>query len=138
MRLELQRILEENPALEGEVANMPRRVFSGRTHPAPGAKAVFFCYRIPGPDVNGAWSLEAGETRWYLYDLSKQTVRDDVEAIHKVIQSTPETPRHVEMSRESLAEMRGKVEDHIKNDRLKKLQAPAGQKPILITWMELN
>jgi superfamily II DNA or RNA helicase len=138
MRLELQRILEENPALEGEVANMPRRVFSGRTHPAPGAKAVFFCYQIPGPDVNGAWSLEAGEIRWYLYDLSKQTVRDDAEAIHKVIQSAPETPRHVEMSRESLAEMRGKVEGHIKNDRLKKLQAPAGQKPILIAWMELN
>ena len=34
--------------------------------------------------------------------------------------------------------MRGKVEKHIKNTYLKRVDAPVGVKPALKCWMELN
>ena len=82
--------------------------------------------------------MESGETKWYLYDLEKQSIEEEPERINQIIKSTPETPRHVVMSKESLVEIRRKVEEYIKDDRLKKLQAPAGEKPVLKAWMELN
>jgi len=138
MRTAYNDLLKANPGLEQQLSEMPLRIFSGRTHPSAGTKAVFLCYRIPGPDVNGVWSMESGETKWYLYDVEKQAIEDEPERINQVIKSTPETPRHMEMQKESLVEIRKKVEEFIKNDRLKKLQAPTGQNPVLKTWMELN
>lgn len=138
MRLAYQGILKDNPSLERELDEMPLRIFSGRAHPNSGAKAVFLCYAIPGPNADGEWSMEAGAARWYLYDLEKHTIEAEPETINKAIQSTPETPRHAVMPRESLVDIRRKVEEHIKNSHLKKLQAPAGQNPVLKAWMELN
>ena len=138
MRLAYNELIQANPALEKQLAEMPLRIFSGRTHPTKDARAVFLCYRIPGPDVSGVWSMESGETKWYLYDLEKQSIEEEPERINQIIKSTPETPRHVVMPKESLVEIRRKVEEYIKDDRLKKLQAPAGEKPVLKAWMELN
>lgn len=138
MRLAYQGILNQNPALEQELEAMPLRVFSGREHPSANVKAVFFCYRIPGPDVDGNWSMETGETKWYFYDLEKQSIEGEPERINQIIKSTPEIPRHTEMTKESLVEIRKKIEQHIKDDCLKKLQAPIGEKPVLKAWMELN
>jgi len=138
MRLAYQGILKDSPGLEKELDKMPLRIFSGRTHPTKGARAVFLCYRIPGPDVSGVWSLDTGETKWYLYDVEKQSIEDEPERINQVVKSTPETPRHTVLPQESLVEIRRKVEQYIKDDRLKKLQAPIGEKPVLKAWMELN
>ena len=38
----------------------------------------------------------------------------------------------------TLADIRAKIEKHLKNTRLKQLQAPVGVKPMLKAWMELN
>lgn len=38
----------------------------------------------------------------------------------------------------TLSTVRAKVEKHIKNTFLKRMQAPVGVKPILKAWMELN
>lgn len=88
MRLELQRLLAADPELGERVENLPGRVFSGREHPTPGTEAVFFCYRLPRPDIaaaiplpsgrvaggydNTPWTEAAGETRWYLYRMDNQ------------------------------------------------------------------
>ena len=37
-----------------------------------------------------------------------------------------------------LREVRLKVEKHIKNTYLKKVQAPLGVEPVLRAWMEIN
>jgi superfamily II DNA or RNA helicase len=138
MRAALNDLLRANPGLEERLQEMPLRVFSGRTHPSAGAQAVFLCYRLPGPDASGAWSVESGSTRWFLYDLARQSIEEQPERINAVIRCTPETPRRLALPQESLVEIRRKVEAHIRDVYLKKLQAPAGQKPILAAWMELN
>jgi hypothetical protein len=99
---------------------------------------VFFCYRLPGPDASGQWTMETGSTQWYLYDLANEAVLEDAEAINRVIRCAPDTPRHCTMPKETLVEIRKKVELHIKDTYLKSRQAPAGEKPVLKAWMEVN
>ena len=78
MRLELQQLLDGTPGLAERIEALPGRVFSGKEHPTPGTKAIFFCYRLPRPDYSAEkqdsdlpWTEKAGETRWYLYDLAR-------------------------------------------------------------------
>ncbi len=145
MRLELQRLLDADPGLAERTAALPGRVFSGKEHPTPGVKAVFFCYRLPRPeyaegkqDSDMPWTEEAGETRWYLYDLDKQAIMEEPSDIVAAIRCTPETPRRCIIEQATISEIRGKIEKHIKNTFLKAMQAPIGVKPILKAWMELN
>jgi superfamily II DNA or RNA helicase len=138
MRLAYRDLLKAHPGLEEKLAGLPKRLFSGRVYPAKGAQAIFFCYRLPGPNVNDVWGLETGATEWYLYDLASGKILKEPEEINKVIRSTPETLRHCELAQETLVEARKKVEAHILNDYLRSRQAPAGVKPVLKAWMELN
>jgi hypothetical protein len=55
-----------------------------------------------------------------------------------VIRCDPETPRRCVIERITLAEIRAKIEKHIKNGYLKKVQAPLGVKPALKAWMEVS
>jgi len=149
MHLEYQQLLKDHPNLVAKLDALPGRVFSGRDAPAgrlsPGTQAVFFCYRLPKPDHslpategNLEWTEAAGETRWLLYDLSADAVIDDPPQIIEFIRSAPDTPRHCVMEHKTLAEVRGKIEKHIKNTYLKMQQAPVGVKPTLKCWMEVS
>ncbi len=138
MRLAYRDLLKTHPGLEEKLATLPKRLFSGREYPSKGAQAVFFCYRLPGPDANGDWSMETGATEWYLYDLASGKILAEPEEINKVIRSTPETPRRCALGQETLVEARRKVEAHILNDYLRSRQAPAGVKSVLKAWMETN
>lgn len=145
MRLELQRLLDADPGLADRIAALPGRVFSGKEHPTPGTKAVFFCYRLPRPELaegkpdgDMRWTEEAGETRWYLFHLEKQVILEEATDIVAAIRCAPETPRRCVIEQATLSEIRGKIEKHIKNTFLKAMQAPIGVKPILKAWMELN
>jgi hypothetical protein len=138
MRLAYRNLLTAHPELEEKLVSLPKRLFSGREHPSQSAQAVFFCYRLPGPDMHSEWSLETGATEWYLYDLASGKILQEPEEINIVIRSTPETPRRCELSQQMLVEARKKVEAHILNDYLRSRQAPAGIKPVLKAWMELD
>jgi SNF2 family DNA or RNA helicase len=157
MHLEYQRLLKDYPDLLERVEGLPGRVFSGKDHPSPGSKALFFCFAMPAPPPistapspqtaempsdggpePSAWSEEAGETKWYLFDLESEKIADDPTHIVKVIRSTPETPRKHDVPEKTLSEIRSKVEKHIKNSYLKQVQAPIGVKPLLKAWMELS
>ena len=155
MRLELQRLLGADPGLAQRIAALPGRVFSGKEHPTPGTRAVFFCYRLPRPVVVQAsrlpkdaagtaapqdtpWTEEAGETRRYLYCLDKQTILEEPSDIVSAIRCAPGTPRRCVVEQATLSEIRGKIEKHIENTFLRAMQAPLGVKPILKAWMELN
>lgn len=148
MHLEYQELLREHPDLAEKLDTLPGRVFSGKQHPAPGTRAVFFCYARPGPPavVDGGvspadsshWTEETGDRKWYLYDLAGQQIVEDPTQIIALIRSNPQTPRITVIDQPTLADIRAKVEKHIKNTYLKAAQAPIGVKPVLKAWMELN
>jgi superfamily II DNA or RNA helicase len=143
LHLEYQKLLAADPLLAARLQAFPQRVFSGRRHVKPGTRAVFFCYARKAPDVSGEWTEAAGDVVWYLYTLADEQIHEapldlSPDAIAALIRSTPETPRITLIEQPLLAEIRTKVEKHIKNTYLKSAQAPIGVKPILKAWMELN
>jgi superfamily II DNA or RNA helicase len=146
LETEYDRLVAADPGLPNRLAALPGRVFSGKRHPAPGTQAVFFCFVLPAvdqtaePDESGnhPWTEEAGRAAWYLYDLVAGTILDDPARIADVIRCQPDTPRHCEVAKETLSDIRGKVEKHIRNTYLKSVQAPVGVKPVLKAWLELN
>ena len=54
LHLEYQELLKENPALAPFLDTVPLRLFSGKRHPSPDTRAVFFCYRLPAEDKTAA------------------------------------------------------------------------------------
>ena len=144
MHLEYQKLLQDDVTLLARINALPGRVFSGKTHPSPGAKAVFFCYAMPAPPgpaqggEQGEWTEEAGDTKWYLFDLADEKIADGPTEIVRQIRSTPDTPRKHDIPNQTLSEIRAKVEKHIKNSYLKQVQAPIGVKPRLKAWLELS
>jgi hypothetical protein len=139
MHLEYQALLQADPELESRLRGLPGATFSGRVRPAKGVRGVFFCYALPALDKEaGEFTEEAGTTRWYLYDLERDAVRDEPGEIVASIRSKPETPRKCSTEQKTLIELRSKIEKHIKNTYLKRVDAPVGVKPALKCWMELN
>jgi tRNA A22 N-methylase len=76
--------------------------------------------------------------QWYLYDLVNEKILEDATAMWDLIRCDPETPRHCSIAKETLSELREKIEKHIKDTYLKKVQAPQGVKAKLKAWMELS
>ena len=149
MHLEYQKLLKDNPELQEKINALPQKVFSGKKHPSPGTKAVFFCYALPAPEAVShqeeetapeaeQWTEEAGYTAWYLYDLATEKIITEPSEIIEIIRCEPQTPRKCKIEKETLSEIRKKIEKHIKNTYLKKVQAPVGVKPKLKAWMEIN
>ena len=147
MHLEYQKLIADHPDLKDKLAVLPGQVFSGKKHPAPDKKGIFFCYALPAPDVSDKtetttaaekWSEDAGYTRWYLYNLSTDAILEDATEIIGLIRSTPETPRQHMIPDQTLSDIRTKLEKHVKNTYLRQVQAPIGIKPILKCWMELS
>jgi hypothetical protein len=153
LHLEYERLLRDHPGLAGRLDALPGRVFSGKAHPTPGARAVFFCYAMPAPEQplrdmrtgdNLLWTEQAGDTKWYLYDLTQEAAKDDQRIVDDptriaaFIRCEPDTPRRQFIPPATLGEIRVKVERHIRNTYLRAVQAPVGVKPVLRAWMELN
>ncbi len=109
MHLEFQNMLKNDPGLEARLQALPGRVFSGKKHPSKGAKAVFFCYRIPRLDQSAQteggelpWTEEAGDTKWYLYDLAGESIIEEPSETVNLIRSKPDTPRHCKIEQQTL------------------------------------
>jgi hypothetical protein len=76
--------------------------------------------------------------RWYFYHPGSGAIDENAGDIAVHIRSLPDTPRHCVMQDAELLEIRKKVEQHIKQSYLRRLDAPAGVRPVLRCWMELN
>jgi len=139
MHLEYQALLAADPDLEKRLSLLPGGTFSGRKRVQKGCRGVFFCYALPALDrERGAFTEEAGTTRWYLHDLDRNAILEEPGEIVASIRSKPETPRSCSMPEPDLVELRGKIEKHIKNSYLKRVDAPIGVRATLRCWMELN
>jgi superfamily II DNA or RNA helicase len=139
MHLEYQALLKADPTLETRLRQLPGGVFSGRKRIARGVRGVFFCYALPALDrLLGEFTEAAGITRWYLYDIDRKAILEEPGDIVASIQSKPTTPRICNEDEPTLLDIRGKIERHLKNTYLKRIDAPIGVKPALHCWMELN
>jgi Helicase conserved C-terminal domain/PLD-like domain len=141
MHLEYQGLLQADAELEARLKSLPGATFSGRKRVAKGIRGVFFCYALPALDNQKnppEFTEEAGTTRWYLYDLDRDAILEEPGEIVAAIRSKPETPRKCTSEEKTLIEIRAKIEKHIKNTYLKRVDAPVGVKPALRCWMELN
>ena len=145
MHLEYQKLLAADPSLEDRLKTFPNGIFSGKENLTPGTKAVFFCYARPGLDKQDSdetgedcWTTEAGDVRWYLFDVKTCNVLEDAPHIIEFIRCMPETPRQTEMTQATLFDIRKQIEKHITKTYLRKVQAPIGVGPVLKAWMELN
>ncbi len=139
MHLEYQALLQADPELEARLKRLPGATFSGRKCVAQGGRGVFFCYTLPALDKEAReFTEEAGTTRWYLYDLERKAILEEPGEIAGSIRSKPETLRQCTAEKKTLVDIRAKIERHIKNTYLKRIDAPVGVKPSLKCWMELN
>jgi len=66
-----------------------------------------------------------------------EEVLEDLDAIHKIIQSQPETPRVVEKTKDELRKSLKLIEQKKVNPELRNRQALAGEKATLVCWMEV-
>ena len=140
LHLEYQKLIRRHPELAERLNGLPGSVFSGRRKLARGARGVFFCYSLPALDAeSGVFTLEAGPTRWYLYDLDAEAVVESPGEIVNSIRSNPKTPRRCTTSRKTLMEVRETVRLHVRDTYLKRVNAPMdAPDPRLECWMELN
>jgi len=139
MHLEYQALLQEYPDLEARLKLLPGSVLSGRERPAKAIRGVFFCYSLPALDAEkNEFTEQAGRVQWYLYDLDHDTIIDEAGEIAASIRSTPDTPRHRILDEPELIDARAKVDRHIKDTYLKRIDAPVGVSPVLKCWMELS
>ena len=139
MHLEYQALLQADPELAARLRSFPGAIFSGRKKLAKGVRGVFFCYGLPALDQEiNEFTEDAGTTRWYLYDLGREVILEEHGEIVESIRSKPNTPRRCTSEEQTLLEVRKKIELHIKNSYLKRVDAPVGVVPALRCWMELN
>ncbi|WP_380874288.1 helicase [Sphingomonas sp. DBB INV C78] len=146
LRNELRDLLLSDPALDARLVSLPNRIFSGRERLVGAPKGIFFCWSLPGrrpdpdPEAEEAenWTDADGRVAWYYLDLATSQIGESAAQISDMIRSTPETQRRLDTSRDTLRQARETIERHIGNTYLRQVQAPAGVKPILKAWMELN
>jgi hypothetical protein len=156
LSLEYESLLRDHSGLAEKLDALPGRVFSGKAHPKPGTRAVFFCFQLPTRVVREGWASDStplfkdatepgwtvteGPVRWYIVDLaSGEVTQPDLTVAAGLIRCGPDEPRAVSGQLKKLSEARAAVEKHIKNTYLKQLQAPVNApKPLLKCWMELS
>ncbi len=139
MHLEYQSLLQIDPELDTRLRSLPGSTFSGRRRVVDGVRGVFLCYALPALDTEtGEFTNEAGSTKWYLYDFDRNVILEEPGEIVTSIRSDRQTPRNCTTDEKLLIGIRAKVETHIKNTYLKRVDAPIGVQPSLKCWMELN
>jgi len=138
IHLEYQSLLQDHPGLADRLAAFPGSMFSGKQRSQKGTRGVFLCYRLPALDAEtNEFTDEAGTTRWYLYDLDREAILEEPAHIIESIRASSSTERRTVMDEATLVEIRGRVNKHIKNTYLKRIDAPVGVGPRLACWMEL-
>ena len=70
--------------------------------------------------------------------MCDDTIFDDPGEIVACTRSTPRTPRRRAMEERTLLGIRKRVERHVRNSYLKRVDAPFGIEARLVCWMEVN
>jgi len=139
LNLDYKALRSADPSIFESVGHLPNGIFSGRQRVSSSCRGVFMCYALPALDrTQNMFTLEAGESRWYLLDLESRQIIEEPGAILDCIRSTPETPRLTTLDRPLLVDVRNKIYTHINKTYLRQINAPVGAEPLLKCWMELT
>lgn len=134
--LAYQELLEQNPGYEETVITLPRKMHSGKL--ASTRKGFFFCYELPSKRADGTWTEGDGMYRWYLLDPENNTIIDQTYEIWKAIRCGKDEPRFISVTQDEFSELKKRIDNHIKKNYMRAVQAPLGVKPRLVTWMQLG
>lgn len=135
MALEYQKLLTLQPNYQEIVATLPRKMYSGKQ--ATTFNGFFFCYELPMKRIDGTWTDGDGWYRWYMLDPETNKIIESTYDIWKAIQCTPEEARKIHTNETNFTSARKVVENYIKKNYMRSIQAPIGVRPKLVTWMEL-
>lgn len=139
LHLEYRDISRNDPELVARLDSLPNAIFSGKQGTTGGLRGAFFCYSLPALDTEtGAFTTEAGSTKWYFVDAANAAVLDDLATIADVARSDAAIPRSCTTPPPDLVAMRDSVRRHIKNTYLKQIDAPIGVEPVFRCWMEVS
>ena len=130
LELELQELEKAHPALYASLPDLPRRLFSGKA--GGEKKGIFAAYRYPAQKEG-----ETGELRWYFREANTGTIIERIDDITPLIRCTHGTPRSVGTDETSRKVARQDIEKQKVNRHLRDMQAMAGQKAVLVCWMEI-
>ena len=133
--LAYQQLLAENPGYEETVADLPKKMYSGKL--ASTRKGFFFCYELPSKRADGTWTDGDGLYRWYLVDPENDVITDQTYEIWKAIMCGMDEARVLTVSEDQFKKVRKKVDTYIKKNYMRAVQAPVGVKPRLVSWMQL-
>ena len=135
MALEYQKLLALQPNYQEIVATLPRKMYSGKQ--ATTFNGFFFCYELPMKRIDGTWTDGDGWYRWYMLDPETNKIIESTYDIWKAIQCTPEEARKIHANETNFTSARKVIENYIKKNYMRSIQAPIGVRPKLVTWMEL-
>lgn len=135
MALAYQELLLVNPDYPELVKDLPRKMYSGKK--ASTFTGYFFCYELPMKRSDGTWTDGDGWYRWYMFDPENGKVIDTAYDIWKAIQCQEGEARKFHTSEKEFCLGRKAIENHIKKNYMRSIQAPVGIKQRLVTWMEL-
>lgn len=141
MRLIYEEILKKYPGLEEQLQILPKRLFSGKEGKTEESKGIFAVYRMPNITKNINTENEEiihGECRWFFYSIKLDEIFEDIEAIHRIIESNEETQRQVKSQPNELRKYLKIIEQKTIQRQLKNMQAITGEKATLMCWMEVN
>ena len=133
--LAYQQLLADNPDYPDMVAQLPKKMYSGKQ--ASTRKGFFFCYELPIKRADNSWSDGDGLYKWYLLNDNNEIATEQPYEIWKAILCDKDEPRRLETDEERFSMARKAVEAHIKRNYMRTVQAPLGVKPRLVTWMQL-
>ena len=133
--LAYQQLLADNPDYLEQVKELPRKMYSGKM--ASTRKGYFFCYELPTKRADGSWSDGDGIYRWYVVDPETKQVTEDIHEIWTAIKCERDESRAFNANEGQFSEIRKVIENYIKKNYLKAIQAPMGKKAKLVTWLQM-
>ena len=132
--LAYQQLMKDNLGYAVNVKDLPAKMYSGKA--SSQLKGVFFCYELPVKKPDGTMADE-GNVQWYVFDPNTKAVSSVVGDIWRAIRCEKPEPRAFTLDSAAFLSIRKEMEKHIRNTYLRKIQAPLGAAPRLITWMQL-
>lgn len=136
MSLAYQKLMAAHPQYATEVAHLPKRMYSGKN--AATRQGIFFCYELPIKKSDGSWSHGDGLYRWYFLDTAQQIIIAHSYQIWQLIKCSENEKRSLTISEDGFKTAKKKIEKHIKDSYMKRIQAPLGINFRLVSWMQLN
>ncbi len=132
LRLELEAIEREHPDLYASLPDLPRRLFSGRAHPARVKPGLFCAWRV--------WTdaeKKSSEVRWYFRERKTGAIHEALDQTWPAVRCEMSEPRAVRLGVSALKPELQAVEAKPRK-LMRDRGLPPSLKPELVCWLEVG